>query len=426
MPPRRPAGPNAAGRPTPEAGPISDQPRAVLQRLLLPIMLPTLLYAIGTAAIIPVVPLVGLRLGLSITQVALLSTMVGVVTMLGPIPTGQLMSRIGERLGLILGGALAIVALLGCLWSAAQPERSTPGGATAVFVASLVVLGLGDLTWDLGRQTYLADHVPHQARARVMTSFGGVLRVGRVIGPALGALVLSLSNIETVFVVHLVAAGLSIVAVVVFVTPTLRSGGPAAAELRAPTPAERRTLLKPFVLIGSSITILAAVRTNRDLLIPLLGQHFGYSPQVISVVFAISAVVEIALVVPAGTIMQRYGRMAVLLPCLFGTGIAFALSPLAASTVGFIAVGVALAAGNGLGSGINKTLSADLTPPHNRASWMGWWNAMVGAGALIGPGLVAVLTATTSVVGAGVATGVLAMAGGLWARFWGRRYLPRP
>ncbi len=85
------------------------------------------------------------------------------------------------------------------------------------------MLGLGDLTWDLGRQTYLADHVPHQARARVMTTFGGVLRIGRVIGPALGALVLSLSNIETVFVIHLVAAGLSIVAVVVFVTPTLRS-----------------------------------------------------------------------------------------------------------------------------------------------------------------------------------------------------------
>lgn len=330
-------------------------PRAVLRSLLLPIMVPTLLYATGTAAIIPVVPLVGLRLGLSVPAVALVSTGVGLMAMLGPIPTGQLMNRIGERLGLILGGALAIVALLGCLWSAAQPERNTPGTSTAVFVASLLVLGLGDLTWDLGRQTYLADHVPHHARARVMTTFGGVLRIGRVIGPVLGALVLSVSNIEAVFVVHLVAAGLSIVAVVAFVTPVLRNGASQVAELVAPTPAERRALLKPFILIGSSITILAAVRTNRDLLIPLLGEHFGYSPQVISVVFAVSAVVEIALVIPAGTIMQRHGRMAVLLPCLFGTGVAFLLSPLAASVAGFVTVGIVLAAGNGLGSGINKT-----------------------------------------------------------------------
>ena len=417
MPPRHQGGPSSAAIEV-------EPPRVVLRRLLLPIMLPTLLYATGAAAIIPVVPLVGLRLGLSVPQVALLSTAVGVVTMLGPVPTGQLMSRIGERLGLILGGGLAIIALLGCLWSAAQPERSSPGPATGVFVASLLVLGLGDLTWDLGRQTYLADHVPHQARARVMTTFGGVLRVGRVIGPALGALVLSLTNIETVFVIHLVAAGLSILAVIVFVTPKLRGTDAPPSELIAPTAAERRTLLKPFVLIGSSITVLAAVRTNRDLLIPLLGHHFGYSPQIISLVFAISAVVEIALVVPAGSIMQRYGRLAVLLPCLFGAGLAFVLSPLAATVAGFVTVGVVLAVGNGLGAGINKTLSADLTPAHNRAAWMGWWNSMVGAGALIGPGLVALITAATSVVGAGVATGVLALAGGVWARFWGPRYLP--
>lgn len=50
---------------------------------------------------------------------------------------------------------------------------------------------------------------------------------------------------------------------------------------------------------------------------------------------------------------------------------------------------------------------------------------MVGAGALIGPGLVALCTAASSVVTGGVTTGVLALAGGLWARFWGRRYLPR-
>lgn len=405
----------------------TDQPSpaAVLRSLMLPIMVPTLVYAIGTAAIIPVIPLVGLQLGLSVPQVALLSTLTGVVTMLGPIPTGQLMSRIGERLGLILGGALAVVALVGCLWSASQPGRSTPGGATAVFVVSLVVLAAGDLTWDLGRQTYLADHVPHYARARVMTTFGGGLRVGRVVGPAIGALVLSLTDIQTVFVVHLIACGLSILSVIVFVTPAAQPTQAPITELTAPTPAERRTILRPFVLIGTSITVLVAVRTNRDLLIPLLGHHFGYSPQAISVVFAISAVVEIALVVPAGTIMQRHGRLAVLLPCLFGTGVAFLLSPVAGSLAGFLAVGLVLAAGNGLGAGINKTLSADLTPSRHRASWMGWWNAMVGAGALIGPGLVAVCTAAGSVVTGGIATGVLALLGGFWARHWGRRFLRR-
>ncbi|MBA8793064.1 MFS family permease [Friedmanniella endophytica] len=400
-------------------------PRAVLRSLLLPIMLPTLLYATGTAAIVPVIPLVGLRLGLSVAQVAVLTTVIGVVAVVSPVPLGQGMARIGERRGLVIGGSLAVLALLGCLWAAGQPQASRPGTAALVLVISLVVLAFGDETWDLGRQTYLADHVPHAARARVMTTFGGVLRIGRVLGPAVGALVLSLADLEAVFVVHLVAALLSIVSVLVFVAPAARRD-PTAAPPEPPTAEERRAIVRPFVLVGLGVMVVAAVRTNRDLLIPLLGHAFGHDAKIISLTFAVAAAVEIALVLPAGSIMQRYGRLAVLLPCLFGTGIAFLLSPLGSSVPGFLAVAVVLALGNGLGAGINKTLSADLTPPRNRAAWMGWWNALVGAGSLIGPGLVAILTPLVSVVGAGVATGVLALIGGVWTRHWGVRYLPRP
>ncbi len=136
--------------------------------------------------------------------------------------------------------------------------------------------------------------------------------------------------------------------------------------------------------------MLAAVRTNRDLLIPLLGHHFGYSPQVISIVFAVSAVVEIALVVPpARSCSATVGWRCCCPVC------SVPASPSLSLTVGRFDRRVRprrcrAGRGNGLGAGINKTLSADLTPSHNRAAWMGWWNAMVGAGALIGPGLVAV------------------------------------
>ena len=62
---------------------------------------------------------------------------------------------------------------------------------------------------------------------------------------------------------------------------------------------------------------------------------------------------------------------------------------------GFVVVSLVFAVGNGLGAGINKTLSADMTPTRNRAGWLGLWNSLTDAGALVGPALVAVAAAAT-------------------------------
>ena len=139
--------------------------------------------------------------------------------------------------------------------------------------------------------------------------------------------------------------------------------------------------------------------------------------------FAGAAVVELEFILPAGTVMDRFGRAAVLVPCLALMGLGYLLAPMAATVPGFIAISLVFAVGNGLGAGINKTLSADLTPSRNRASWLGLWNSFTNAGALIGPALVAVSGAAT-VVTACFATGWLSLAGAGWAAWWMHRFMP--
>lgn len=416
------------------AGQPPTELSALLRRLVLPIYAPSVIYMAGASAIIPVVPLVGLRLGLDVTQVALVATIAGVLAVAGPIPTGRVMSRIGERNGLILGGAVAGLALIGCLIATGTLVEGSPAQdpnwATALFVGSLWVLAVGDLTWDLGRQTYLAEQVPAHLRARAMTLFGGTLRIGRLIGPLLGALTLTFAGVGSVFIIHLVAVLVCIVGVLVFITPqasgdTGPSARPAGQESLPPAELSRRQILRPILLVGIAVLILAAGRTNRDLLLPLLSSEFDHSAQLLSLVFAVTAAVEIALVVPAGIIMERFGRLAVLLPCLLAMGLAFLLAPLAVSAAGLFTIGLVLSAGNGLASGINKTLSADLTPSKNRASWMGVWNSLVGAGALVGPGLITAVTAASTVVAASMATGVLSLVGAAWALWWVPKFVPR-
>ncbi len=395
--------------------------RALLRRLLLPVYLPTMLYAGGAAAIIPVIPLVGLRLGMSVPQVALLGTLAGVLTVIGPIPTGRLVHRVGERSALILGGLVAIVSIIACLVAS---MATTGTWRLLLFAAAILVMSVGDLTWDLGRQTYLADEVPAQLRARAMSLFGGMMRVGRIIGPLLGAGVIALFGAPAAFVIHLVAACLSLVLVTRYVTPhQLVAGGKGPAD--SPAPLTRRETVTPILLVGSAALILTAARTNRDLLLPLIGHYYGYHESLVSLVFAVASAAELVLVLPAGTVMDRYGRAAVLVPCLAVMGIAFAITPIAGTVGGFFLFGGLLALGNGLGAGINKTLSADVTPAVGRARWMGLWNSVSGAGSLVGPGMVSVISTVSTVVTASVATGVLGLVGAGWAAWWLPRLVPR-
>lgn len=396
---------------------------ALLRRLVLPVYLPTALYATGAAAIVPVVPLVGLDLGLSVPQVALLITVAGLITVVGPLPTGQLVVRIGERGAMILGGLVSVAAVVGCLVAAwSDGNGPAPVWAPALFCAAILLMSLGDLTWDLGRQTYIADEVPVHLRARAMSLFGGTIRVGRILGPLFGAGLIAIGGAASAFFVHLVAAVAGLVLITIFVPPHLRQ----EIDPDAPEPEDlptRGAVLRPLLLVGGAVLVLTLVRTNRDLLLPLLGNEFGHPEAVISLVFAGSAVVELAFILPAGTLMDRFGRAAVLVPCLALMGVGYLLGPIAATVPGFIAISLIFAVGNGLGAGINKTLSADMTPSRNRAGWLGLWNSFTNAGALVGPALIAVTGAVTLVT-ASFATGWLSLAGAAWAAWWLPRLVP--
>ncbi len=393
----------------------------LLRRLALPVYVPTVLYSGGAAAIVPVLPLVGLRLGMTVPQVAMLGTLAGVLAVVGPLPTGRVVQALGERAALIVGALVSIVSIIACLVAATAPSGLW---RLWLFAGAVLVMSLGDLTWDLGRQTYLAEEVPAHLRARAMTLFGGMMRVGRIVGPLLGAGAIAAFGAPAAFVVHLVAAITALALVTFFITPHVALDSARGQGSDDPAP-RRRDVLRPILLVGTSVLILAAARTNRDLLLPLLGHWYGYSDSLVSVVFAVSSGVELILVLPAGSLMDRYGRAAVLVPCLAMMGVAFLATPLAASRVGLFAVAGLLALGNGLGAGINKTLSADVTPSRGRATWMGVWNSFVGAGGFAGPAIIAVATSVASVVVAGVATGALALAGAAWAAVWLPRFTSR-
>ncbi|WP_394215555.1 MFS transporter [Brachybacterium vulturis] len=426
---------------TPAARSSSGDPRPsgqVLRGLVPSVYAPTLLEFVGLAALMPVIPLLARELGFSVPQAAALTTIFGVTAFLGPIPAGRLIAGIGARRALLSTGTLLVVSNL----AAYLVIGPALGGAAVTthhrlaLVGLLLVMALSMQVWQLGRQTYLGAALPPSMRARGMTLFGGVIRVGQVIGPLLGAAVMALGSMAGVFLLFAVSAAAGTVMITVFLPPGESGPEPVVPRerRRRPSPAKirlDRAVLGRMAAVGVGIAPVMMARVNRPVIVPLLGDALGLDPVWISIVFGASAVLEILLVLPAGTLMDRYGRAAVAVPCALLMGLGFLLLGLLGTVLaegGTVAALVALLVptlliglGNGLGSGIVMTLGIDVSPVHGRTRYLAWWNTMLGSGRLAAPLIVTGITLFAPVAVAGAATGAVCLAGGLWLT----RILPR-
>ena len=226
--------------------------------------------------------------------------------------------------------ALDAVALLGAFL--AGRAGSVTGLGMAVFVT-----GLANAVFSLARQAYLTEAVPIHARARAMSTLGGVFRLGSFIGPFAGALVVSRFSIGAAYAF---AAAMSLLPPYssrscpdVGRTPHAdRAPGPATPQpsVLSVLRAHRRVLLT----LGLGVLVISAVRASRQVIIPLWGEATGISPAATSLIFGISAGVDLLLFYPGGAVMDRFGRVWVAVPSMIIMGLGLLLLPLTTTALG--------------------------------------------------------------------------------------------
>lgn len=407
-----------------------------MKQLVWPIYAPVLLAAIGTTALIPLVPLIALQLGFSIPAAAALTIISGVVAVAGPIPASRVMTSVGERSAMIVTGVGLVATAVVGFAVVAHAEATGPGlGHRLGLIGVLVISAVCQQVWHLGRQSYMGTHLPVEIRARGMSTLGGMMRIGQVIGPVLGAGVVVVAHEGWVFVLEAAMALVATVLVAVKMLPA--DAAPDGARRisvrevsRTPIPddpsphAPGRPAIQTMLLAGLGVIPLSISRINRPLILPLLGAGLGLDAATISLIFSVAAAVEITMFVPAGTIMDRRGRAAVAVPSLLISGAGFVLLAVLATTIGtsshlgaVIAVGasaICVGLGNGLSSGVVMTLGVDLSPERFRTRHIARWNTVASVGSFLGPGLVSGITVFAPIAVAGLATGVLCVAGGAW------------
>lgn len=402
--------------------------------ILLPALLPTLLFSIGEGAIIPIIPIAANNLGASLAIAGLVAAVLTVGELVGNIPSGWLIARIGERPAMIGATALSVVGLVICLIA--------PNPLALGF--GILLVGLATAVFALARHAFMTTFVPIEYRARALSTLGGVFRLGFFIGPFITAGMIELTgSASSAFWVHLVACAGAALILIFLPDPTetfgavrtVRLAGKRMTEGEALVEQESNGLFRTIAAnravlsrLGVGAAIVGAMRASRNVILPLWAVSIGVGDSTTAVIIGIAGAVDFALFYTGGAIMDRFGRLWTALPSLIGLGIGHLLlaftHDVPSKLAWFIVAAMVLAVSNGIGSGILMTLGADLADKRNPAPFLGAWRFTGGLGGASAPLVLAGLTAVASISVAAGAVGLLGFVGAAVVARYVPRFLP--
>lgn len=404
------------------------------------VYLPTVLFSLGEGAVIPLIPVIAAQMGADVAFAALVASALVVGQLCGNLPAGWAVARIGERFTMVIAGGVAMLTAVGLILAP----------SIGVLTASVFVLGFCAAAFGLARHAFMTTRVPLEFRARALSLLGGSFRLGIFIGPFVAAALLEVFATETAAIWFFLGCLAVMVLLVLFgpdpekttpiaVTTPLRTG--AGADSGEPVSGaiptvERIGLFRTMwqqrgVLsrLGLAAASLSAVRSARQVVLPLWGLSLGLDSQTIALVVGISGAIDFALFYASGQVMDRFGRVWAAMPAMILMGAGFiALSlthDVEAPVLWFGMFAAVLGVGNGLSSGILLTLGADVAPKRHPAAFLGSWRTLTDAGGAAAPLLVSAITAVASLPVAAATVGAIGLLGAIGFVRWIPRFVPR-
>lgn len=393
---------------------------------------PTLLFALGQGAIIPLIPSMATKLGADLATSGLVASALVVGQLCGNIPAGWLVAKVGERLAMVFSG---MIALAGAIM---LPFASN----IAVLALAIFINGFCAAAFGLARHSFMAAHVPFHFRARALALLGGSYRFGVFIGPFVAALLLSATGNDAAVIWCLIIC-LAATVLLVWLGPDPEREfvagereavtGAATAGMSLPdAEGAREGVFRTMVRfravlarLGLAASSLSALRAARQVVLPLWGVAIGLDAQTISLVVGISGALDFALFYVSGQVMDRFGRRWAVVPSMLMMSLSFLVlactGGLASATTWFVVIAGVIGVANGLSSGLLLTLGADLAPKQNPAPFLGSWRTLTSAGGAVAPLIFSGLVAIAPI---GVATAAMGAIGVLGTAAF-LRWMPR-
>ena len=382
------------------------------RKIAIPAFGPSILYGVSNGAILPVIALSARELDASVAMSGLIVALIGIGSLVSNIPAALATSRYGERHSMVGAAILSVLALLLCIVAS----------HAWMLAVGVFFIGMASSVFMLARQTYMIDAVPTYMRARALSTLAGTMRIGVFAGPFAGAGLIhfmGLSGAYWVAIAAMIGAGL-----IAYHAPDMAPRDRQPDRTAHPKPRVldiARSYSGVLLTLGLGILLVSAVRASRQVVIPLWADHLGMSGSTISLIYGLVAAIDMSVFYPAGTLMDRRGRLWVAVPSTLLMGVALIGTSISTTVIGFVVVSMMLGLGNGISSGIVMTLGADAAPAKGRTEFLGLWRLVADLGSSLGPVVLSVITGLASLA---LAVGTMGAFGlGAAAVFW--RWLPR-
>lgn len=385
-----------------------EKPAFNLKELVLPVYVPSALFAIAEGSLIPVIPASAERLGADLPTAAIIAGLVMIGTVVADLPAARFVNRFGERKAMMFG---SFSTALGILFS--------------IFAENIFFLGLGvfivgaaHAVFGLARHGYIAETVPFSHRARALSLLGGFFRLGGFVGPLLGAALIALSGLQAVYVAVSVFSAAAGMILLFTKSEKMRDTAPnKGGGVWAITKRERTKLLN----LGTASAILTFARTARSVGLPLWALHLNLDVSQASLIIGVAGALDFALFYLGGKVIDTKGRIWAAVPTLIATGIGLMLIGASSDPMSFLIVSVLLAVANSVGSGLVMVIGADLAPPDARNEFLAAFRLILDGGVALAAPTLALTTVLVGLSGGLVIIGGITVFGG-WMMY---RYLPK-
>jgi MFS transporter, DHA1 family, multidrug resistance protein len=358
---------------------------------------------LGTAVAVPILPTLRDTFGVSVTAVALTTSVWGLARLAVDLPVGAVTGRV--RPGrMLLAGTLLIGS--GQTLSALAPSfpillvgRAVSGAGSGVVAITVIV-----------RLIALSEP---GLRGRTLAFYQAALQAGSSLSPSVAGFASALLGWQAAFGIAAVSAFAG--TLVAWITGALRSGPPppaasadgaghaaAAGQGAAASSAGDGGTARPggdggpnargsslvFALVVVNVATFTIFFTNGALFqnaIPLFGGiEVGLGAAAIGVILSFATGLRFVVGLIGGTLSDRYGRHLILLTGFVLLAISSASFPLASGVVGYTVASLLLSATR-LGNGVSVALLSDNIGEQAAGRWVSV-NRFVGdTGLLIGP-----------------------------------------
>lgn len=337
---------------------------------------------LGFGSVIPVLPLYAQSFGVPASAIGMAVAIYGLARFFVAVPSGQFSDWLGRRPTLAIGG---LISATGSFWCAAATEY--PEFIIARFVSGAgagIILTVG--------QVVLADISTPERRGRIISIYQGCFLFAVGIGPLPGGILATHYGLAAPFQAYGVASLLA-TAVAWFAVKETRglgqAGGGHGGQAAFSFMRQISILLRQMGFVLVSIVSLTNAVTRTGALFTIIpvfvSVRLGLSVAEIGSGMALGSVFGLMAAYPAGVLVDRFGRKAVIVPATLINGASMLLFMVAPSYLWFAASCVVWGIAASIGGTAPAAYAADSAPPGMNAAAMSTFRMVGDLGYVIGP-----------------------------------------